>query len=131
VLKVPARSWVSAAAVTMEKKGGNKIIILQDSQSYKKYSAEVRQPALLVVRGNYRSGWKAKIYGEKTDVFKVNLTSKGVFLPPGRHEVVIKYYPESFHFGMIISLVSLLLIICFLVVFLIKRKPVGGKGSPF
>ena len=103
-------------------KKGNRIITLQDSQGYKKYSAELRQSALLVVRGNYRSGWKAIIDGEKTDVFKVNLTSKGVFLPPGRHEVLIKYYPQSFHFGMIISIVSLLLIICFLVEFLIKRK---------
>jgi len=103
---------------------GNRIITLQDFQGYKKYSAEVTQPSLLVVRGNYRSGWKAKIDGEKTDVFKVNLTSKGIFLPPGRHEVLIKYYPESFHLGMIISIVSLLLIICFLVVFLIKRKSI-------
>jgi len=91
-----------------------KITVINSESCKKKYLINTNSDAIAVVPGNYHRGWKAWVDGEKTDVFKVNLASKGIVIPPGEHEVELKYFPLSFLYGAIISLVSISVILLFL-----------------
>jgi hypothetical protein len=87
------------------------------------YSVTNTFPALLVISGNYSPGWKAWDNGKKCDIFRVNLVSKGVFLPPGQHEVKVEYLPKSFTIGLWISAVSWFMILSVLIAsFFYKRN---------
>ncbi len=81
--------------------------VVEEEQGKSKYSIQTSAEAVLVVRGNYFPGWKAKIDGKKTRIFPINLTSKGVIIPRGRHEVRLEYFPSSFLYGSLLSILSL------------------------
>jgi len=104
-----------------------KIITLEETQGEKKYLIKTSHRAIVIFFGNYSSGWKAWIDGRETEVFKVNLISKGIIIPPGKHEVVLKYYPFTFFSGLIISILTLIGISFTLIIFIIKK---GGFEKP-
>ncbi len=93
-----------------------KIDIKSSKSRKEKYLIKTPKKALLVIPDRFQPGWKAWINGEKSDVFKVNLASKGVVIPPGEHEVELKYFPSSFLYGAIISSVSICIILLFLLI---------------
>lgn len=45
----------------------------------------------LVYNDNFHSGWQAFINGEKKDILRANIASKGVWLPPGENVVVFRF----------------------------------------
>jgi len=71
------------------------------------YSVTVPARALVVFPGNFAPGWKAWIDGRKTGLFEVNLFSKGLVVPAGTYEVVLRYFPSSFVWGTIVSLITI------------------------
>jgi len=89
----------------------DKIIVKEESHGKGMYLITSSQKAIVVFPGNYHPGWKAWIDNEKTEIFKVNLSSKGIIIPSGRHEVEIRYFPASFLYGCIVSILSLLMIV--------------------
>ncbi len=98
-------------------------------QSQQQYQVLNTRPAVLVLQGNYRPGWKAWVDREEAEVLKVNLNARGVYLPAGTNEVTLKYSPGSFHFGLMISFVTLILIFGTLAYFFIKRIFSGTKAK--
>ena len=76
-------------------------------QSRQRYQVLNARPAVLVLQGSYRPGWKAWVDRAETRILKVNLSARGVYLPAGTHEVTLKYSPRSFLFGLVVSLVTL------------------------
>ncbi len=59
----------------------------------------------------YEKGWKVYIDGKKADTFKVLDAMLGVEVDSGNHEIVLKYSPDGFTLGLIISGVALLILI--------------------
>ncbi len=101
----------------------DRIIPLEEFQGSGKYLIRNACPTIAVFSGNYRNGWNAWVDGKKTGIFKVNLASKGVFLPAGKHEIKLKYYPKSFRYGLLLSIASMLVVFFFLLVsFLVRKK---------
>jgi hypothetical protein len=84
------------------------IVSSESTQGRKRAFVSISQPAMVVFQGNYDSGWKAWIDGKFTDVFKVNLASKGILVPSGKHEIELRYLPRSFVLGIIISIFFLI-----------------------
>ncbi|MDQ3929329.1 MAG: YfhO family protein, partial [Chloroflexota bacterium] len=66
------------------------------------------KPRLLVVNESWSAGWRARVDGVETPVYRVNYIVQGVVVPPGKHEVVFNYDPPIFKVGLVISGVSLL-----------------------
>ena len=62
---------------------------------------------IAVFPGNAAPGWHARIDGRRAEVFEANLFAKGVLVPAGDHEIVLRYLPASFLWGVVISLVSI------------------------
>jgi len=66
---------------------------------------------LLVLSDSYFPGWKAEVDGQERPIFRVNGTFRGVFVEPGDRQVVFKYEPASFRYGLILSLAGVVILL--------------------
>jgi len=105
-------------------RGSGEITVLQETQGWGRYTATLQAPAIVVFPGNYRNGWNARIDGKKGRVFPVNLFSKGVVVPAGTHEIILRYFPKSFRWGVMISLAAILFALVLVAGSIINRSKV-------
>ena len=66
--------------------------------------------SLLILSDTYYPGWKAFVDGKETQIYQTDLALRGVVVEAGNHKVEFRYQPESFRYGLIISLMSLLVV---------------------
>ncbi|MDP2727898.1 MAG: YfhO family protein, partial [Dehalococcoidia bacterium] len=64
------------------------------------------QAGYLVLTDNYFAGWRASVDGQETPVYRADGTFRAVSLPPGARQVVFKYSPDSFNFGLLATLLA-------------------------
>lgn len=104
--------------VIIEKKPNlmeNKSTLNSSSQivSYKndriRLKAESKSPGLLVISDNYYPGWKAYVNGKREEVLRANYTFRAVQIPKGNSDIEFIYESESIRWGIIISIVSLII----------------------
>jgi hypothetical protein len=69
-------------------------------------SCRASGPCLLLLDEMYYRGWKAEVDGEPTQIYRANLISRAVVVPPGPHVVTFRYKPASFYAGLGVSLAS-------------------------
>jgi len=62
---------------------------------------------MLVLHDSYAPGWTATLDGRDAMIYPVNVLSRGVLVPPGRHVVRMSYMPPGFKAGVAISIVAL------------------------
>ena len=87
------------------------IMIRKEIQGRGWYSASLPHEGIAVFPGNAAPGWHARIDGRRAEVFEANLFAKGVRVPAGEHEIVLRYLPASFLWGAGLSLASIGLIL--------------------
>jgi len=95
--------------------------ILSDKDNYaqiKKYTpneiaveTSSENNAALILTDTYYPGWKAYIDGQKTDIKETGSSFRAVDLTSGKHDVIFRYQPKSFFWGLLASLLSLIIII--------------------
>ena len=54
----------------------------------------------------YPTGWKAYLNGEEIQIYKTNYFLRGLIIPPGNHELILDFQPDSFSHGIFISWLS-------------------------
>jgi hypothetical protein len=69
---------------------------------------DAKRPALLVVAESYYPGWKATLDDAPVDILRANYLSQGVIVPEGTHRIELRYEPDSFRYGAIVSVLILL-----------------------
>lgn len=79
------------------------------------------RPAILFISDNWYPGWNAYVNGNATEILKADYTFKAVVLPAGSNEVIMKYEPQSIPKGALVTWVSLLGSVLYIV---FKRNPV-------
>lgn len=67
-------------------------------------SANTQKRGFLVLADMYFPGWEAYVDGVRTPIYKANLTLRGIFVPPGHHNIVFEYRPLLLYIGAFISL---------------------------
>jgi len=82
------------------------IVAKEEVQGRGLYSVDFPRPGIAVFPGNWARGWQARIDGRRSEVFEANLFAKGVQVPAGTHEIVLRYLPGSFVWGAVVSLIS-------------------------
>ena len=86
--------------------------------------------SLLVVSQDLADGWTARIDGQPVDLVAVDGALQGVFVPAGRHTVVLDYMPRSFVLGTAITAPALLAVVLVWVAPLRRRRrPVPGSAE--
>ena len=83
----------SAALVTLVSYRSEKIVI----------QANAANDAFLLLSDTYYPGWRCAIDGVNVPIFITDFLFRGVHLPPGNHEIVFSYQPQSFIWGLRIS----------------------------
>lgn len=78
--------------------------------------------ALLVIGEKYYRGWRAKVDGKETDIQKVNYLLRGVYLPPGTHQVSFVFDPLPFKIGKFLTLGSMTFFMLMLVREVLQRR---------
>ena len=71
--------------------------------------AETAEPKILILSDSFYPGWKANINNVETKIYRVNYALRGVVVPSGRSRIIFYYLPPSFHAGILITGVSLLI----------------------
>ncbi|MHB8055501.1 MAG: hypothetical protein ACYDH3_09670, partial [Candidatus Aminicenantales bacterium] len=89
----------------------DEIVPVLETQGRAIYQVKTAAPAIVVFRGNWAPGWKARVDGKPAPVFEVDLGLKGVFVPQGAGRVEIRYFPGSFILGAAISGAALLVLL--------------------
>jgi hypothetical protein len=105
------------------------IVVRKEVQGRGWYSTSLPREGIIVFPGNYAPGWHARVDGRRADVFEANVFSKGVMVPSGRHEIVLRYLPVSFLWGAAVSLISLGLTLSGLIAFSIGSKRKARRAS--
>jgi uncharacterized membrane protein YfhO len=59
----------------------------------------------------YPLGWEAYIDGVRSDYLRVNYLLRGMELPEGKHEIIFRFDPDSYHTGNNIAFVSSILLL--------------------
>lgn len=85
--------------------------------------AACRADCFLVLTDLFYPGWTAQVDGRNVKIHRANFLFRGVELDPGLHEVVFGYRPRSFHYGSLITLLTLALAVGLAVGDLLWRRP--------
>ncbi|MDY0039660.1 MAG: YfhO family protein, partial [Desulforhabdus sp.] len=104
-----------------------KIKNLSATNTRVKLRTSANSPSFLVLSDVNYPGWRVTIDGKKEHLYQANYVSRGVIVPAGEHEIVFRFRPTMFYFGLAISAfsaVSILLIVIF------RKKIAGLFGEP-
>ncbi len=87
---------------------------------------------LLVVSDSYFPGWTATVRGKDAKILPTDLALRGVEVPGGRSQVVLRYEPRSFRFGLALSLLGVLVIVLIGIAGVrdIRRHSRTASGAP-
>ncbi len=69
--------------------------------------ARMYSPGFLFLSDSYYPGWRARVDGAPSRVFRADMVFRALFLGRGDHSVVMRYEPVSFKCGMWLALSSL------------------------
>jgi hypothetical protein len=85
---------VSAGKVTIDSYQPQEVHLTADSQG----------KGFIVLSDSFDDGWKLKIDGKTAELLKVNGAVRGFWIDQGNHQIVMKYWPQSFDIGLKLSL---------------------------
>jgi len=69
--------------------------------------AEMKRSAFVVVSEVFYPGWEAMVDGQPAPLLAGDYILRAVPVPAGKHEIVLRFRPRSFIWGLTISLISL------------------------
>ena len=75
------------------------------------FETDYNDAKMIVLSVPYDDGWKLKVNGVETKIYKVNSGFIGMVAPVGKHEFLLEYTTPGIDVGLLISFISLLLII--------------------
>jgi len=70
-------------------------------------AVEAREPAVVATSMTAWKGWRARLDGESVEPLTYNHAFLGFRVPAGRHRIELRYLPDGFRAGMIVSLLTL------------------------
>ncbi len=83
---------------------------------------EAGEPSLVILTDSYYPGWNAFVDGERKPVWRANSLFRAVETPAGNHTVLFRYQPASLRRGAAISLGTLTVILCALLLDVSRRR---------
>lgn len=105
--------------------------ILTDTSSQKEISLQTNQPGLLFLSQVFYPGWRAYVDGKLTPIIEADYTFMAIPINTlGEHQVIVKYEPDSFEKGKMLSYIAggILIALLFITIIRDKVRP-GHFGS--
>jgi hypothetical protein len=73
----------------------SKVMITAYQPNNLKYTAESKNGGVLVFSEVFYPGWTASVDGKTVEIGRVNYVLRAINLPPGKHEVVLDFHPQT------------------------------------
>jgi Bacterial membrane protein YfhO len=80
--------------------------IAVDEPGRVRIATETGAPAWLVLADTWFPGWRARLDGRETTLWRADHAFRAVWVPAGRHEIEMRYAPDSLRVGAAISAVA-------------------------
>ena len=109
-LQPPATNTLSTATITAYQPDRVELETQSDSDGY------------LVLSDGYMPGWKAYLDGQPTPIFIADHAFRALWMPSGKHHVVLVYEPLSFRAGAAISMLTCGAMLAYLALASLNRK---------
>jgi len=87
-------------------------------------SCNIKMKSILILTDTFSHGWKGYMNGRDVSIFRVNYSFRGIVVLPGKYQLVMKFEPWYRYPTLLISAITFLSIISFLVrdYYLHKRR---------
>jgi hypothetical protein len=86
---------------------GSNVVVSEYSPSRVEVQAASDRKGVLVLLDTYYPGWRARVDGQETRINCFGNVYRGIEFPPGKHHVTFTYEPDSFRYGLWMSLLTL------------------------
>ncbi|MFN7944590.1 MAG: YfhO family protein [Blastocatellia bacterium] len=86
------------------------------------------QPGFLVLSEIYYPGWRARIDGQRTRIYRTDYTLRGLVVPAGAHRIELIYRPASFINGLTWASCGVLILLAGFVVVKLKERKLRNQG---
>ena len=108
---LPSRASVvesEAPLGPLPRHASGRVTLRYPSDSRAQIDTESATGGLVVLHDTFASGWTATVDAQPATVYAVNVLSRGVVVPAGRHRIEMSYCPPGLQAGFAMSLVSLI-----------------------
>lgn len=92
-----------------EKLSSNQMNVTVQDENLIKGSIDVKESGTLFLTVPCDTGWKVLVDGKETEIYSVGNAFMGIDLEEGYHEISMKYVPDGFFAGVLISVASAVL----------------------
>ena len=99
--------------INVSNRSSPKISVRSFTPNKVEVEVEATEPALVVVSQSYYHNWHACLGKERAPLFRANHAFQALQVPAGRHEIKLLYRDRAFHFGIVISALSLVAVVIF------------------
>ena len=110
------RAWIDATEPLRERDNGRGTVTARRNASGLRLDAVMERDGFIVVSESAWPGWRAYVDGRRVGILRANHVFLGIYVPAGRHEVRLRYLPQSFVVGRTISVAVALLLFAGLVI---------------
>jgi uncharacterized membrane protein YfhO len=101
------QDYLNKQSVLMENSFNN----IEHTNNKISFETDYNEAKMIVLSVPYDDGWKLRVNGVETKIYKVNSGFIGMVAPAGKHEFLLEYTTPGIDVGLLISFISLLLII--------------------
>jgi hypothetical protein len=74
-------------------------------------NVEAEKDSFMFISEAYYPGWKAEIDGEKVKIIRANYAFRALPLKAGTHNIIMRYSPRSFYYGIVLSIIMLAVVL--------------------
>jgi len=93
--------------VEEEKPSTSQISVIKDSSNEIKLTVNAQHPVKLIIRDLWYPGWRAKVNDHPVEIAIYNEIFRMIPVPKGESDVQLRYQPQSFRMGALITFLSL------------------------
>jgi hypothetical protein len=90
---------------------------------------ETSSPGILMLSETYYPGWRAYVDGVQTDIYRTDYSLRSLCVPAGSHRVEVRFEPESFSRGVLISATTCLLCAAGIGLSLFRSRRLHSSGQ--
>jgi len=103
----------------------DRIVKIADQPNRSASTVLSASPSLLVLNEWFTPAWKVRVNGKKQPILRINQWQIGVLLPAGKNRVEFEYRPALFRILMVLNRITILLLLLFVALKLLRRHPLG------
>jgi hypothetical protein len=106
---------------------GETVTVSYPDPQHVELSVNMESPGIVVLSDTYYPGWELMIDDVPAPVYRVNRLMRGAAVREGHHILKYSYNPQSFRIGRVITIVSLGMLVCLVLLSLSRSR--GGRRA--